>query len=71
MNATPVIHHPLSPEFTEFYISAPVFGLDDDESTLQIKVTSEGLIIDLVSEDEVVLSWGGTYQEMADNILGP
>lgn len=66
--SNPIIHEPDSDGFAEFYINASVFGWGDAENTLSIKVTSEELILDLIADEEVIRTWGKTYQEIADEL---
>jgi hypothetical protein len=47
----------------EFY----VVGEDDQEATLLVNVTEEGIILDLIVDGQVVMTWGRTAQEIVDS----
>ena len=43
-------------------------GIDSD-AEIVVKVTDEGVIIDLEAKGEVMKTWGSTAQEMADDLV--
>lgn len=47
-----------------------LWGDDDKEHTLHVKLTGEGVIIDLFDGVTLVNTWGRTAQEMADLFWG-
>lgn len=42
---------------------------DTEPAVLVVNVTDEGVILDLIRDDEVVVTWGRTAQEIVDTLL--
>jgi hypothetical protein len=41
---------------------------NDIEGQLEIKITDEGVICDVICDGEIIKTWGMTAQEIADNL---